>query len=128
MADDQLLRTFEQELRSSVEVSQGLLRSLETSESKAADIREVYRLAHSIKGTSSMVGLAQIERIADPAEDLLHTLVLSGMIPGRKLVDLLSDSLDALLAAYEAFVSGGSFDEEPLLERLADSLRNLKAT
>ncbi|MEO8361694.1 MAG: ATP-binding protein, partial [Vicinamibacteria bacterium] len=116
--DDLLLQTFDEELRRSVKESQGLLLSLDESPSKAADVHEVYRLAHSVKGASRVVGLGQIESIAHLLESQLQSLVRTESLPEAPLIDLFVESLDGMVSAFDAFLTGDVFDEEPLVHRL----------
>lgn len=113
MSDDSVLQVFEAELRDSVKESKRLLLSLDASHSKVADLQEVHRLAHSINGASRIVGLDQIAGIADALEATLRGLVRLGVTPDPSLKDLLLKSFDGMASAFEAFLAGEPFDEEP---------------
>src|SRR5262245_42622442 len=78
MEGSDLLHTFQRELMHSTEQMQALL--LEVEQKESADetqpmLQECYRLAHSLKGASRVVGLFPIEEMAHALEDKLQELL-----------------------------------------------------
>jgi two-component system chemotaxis sensor kinase CheA len=115
MAD--LLQTFETELRKSTEQIQACLLSVEHA--KAADaakaLHEAYRLTHSVKGASRVVGLSSIEEMAHALEEHLGGLVRAGARPDPKTTTAFLKVVDGFSAGLEAFREGLDFDSEPFM-------------
>jgi chemotaxis protein histidine kinase CheA/CheY-like chemotaxis protein len=115
MAD--LLQTFETELRKSTEQIQACLLSVESA--KAADaakaLHEAYRLTHSVKGASRVVGLSSIEEMAHALEETLGGLVRGAARPDAKTTTAFLKVVDGFSAGLEAFQEGLDFDPEPYM-------------
>jgi two-component system chemotaxis sensor kinase CheA len=94
---------------------------LEKEGSKAELLQEIFRAAHTLKGSSAMVGLEKMSRVAHAAETVLdkmrnHTLPVS-----TEVIDALLQSLDALKSLRQELVSGedGETDIEGVVAALA---------
>jgi two-component system chemotaxis sensor kinase CheA len=112
MAGPDLLRTFEVELRKSARAIQEHLLALNAagpSEARQA-LHEAYRLTHSVKGASRVVGLSAIEELAHRLEDRLQTLVRDKALPTSHETTVFLDVVDGFEAALDAFLSGSDFD------------------
>src|SRR5215203_579070 len=89
MEGSDLLQTFQRELMHSTEQMQALMLELEQKESAEEGLpmlQECYRLAHSLKGASRVVGLFPIEEMAHSLEDRLQQLLRHQRLPGTKEV------------------------------------------
>lgn len=80
-----------------------LLRSLDTNlvklESAPHDLEllnEIFRAAHTIKGTSSFLGFEQVTNLTHKMEDILNRLRKAEMVVTPEIMDLLLESLDVL--------------------------------
>ncbi len=80
-----------------------LLHSLDTNlvklETTPADLNllnEIFRAAHTIKGTSSFLGFEQVTILTHKMEDVLNKLRKAEMIVTPAIMDLLLESLDLL--------------------------------
>ncbi len=106
-----------------------LLRSLDNNlvklESTPGDLNllnEIFRAAHTIKGTSSFLGFEQVTSLTHKMEDVLNKLRKAEMVVTADIMDVLLESLDLLKVLIE-MVKGGDSSEIPLeeiLKRLAD--------
>ncbi|MBI5444918.1 MAG: response regulator [Deltaproteobacteria bacterium] len=85
---------------------------------------EIFRAAHTIKGSARMMGFAAVSETAHRVEDLLDA-VRSGTVPFEQtLSELLFEAIDAIAGLLDR-ISAGSPDREPpseLLIRLAAAL------
>ncbi|MFC1853494.1 Hpt domain-containing protein, partial [candidate division CSSED10-310 bacterium] len=117
MAFDRMkfVRKFSIEAKEHIEkISNGLM-ELEKSPDNTEILQEIFRSAHTLKGSARMLKLLDINKIAHKMEDLL------GMIKERKLplsaeiTDLLLENCDAidecLNAALEQQESGVNVDD-----------------
>jgi two-component system, chemotaxis family, sensor kinase CheA len=106
-----------------------LLRSLDNNlvklESTPGDLNllnEIFRAAHTIKGTSSFLGFEQVTSLTHKMEDVLNKLRKAEMVVTADIMDVLLESLDLLKVLID-MVKGGDSSEIPLeeiLKRLAD--------
>ncbi len=78
---------------------------------------EAYRLMHSIKGASSMIGLAGLSHIAFYAEQLLDELQLGERILDDPLTRLLGALLDRIDATIDGIDSAGGAGDGELASR-----------
>jgi two-component system chemotaxis sensor kinase CheA len=69
-------------------------------------INTIFREVHSLKGFASLLGFPDIAALSHELEDLLSRLRLGGALEGPVL-DLLHDTLDALIDAVRRLRAGG---------------------
>ena len=89
-----------------VEISQ-LLRDIKQQGDKKDKVicQKASRLAHTIKGTSAVVGIKAVADFAQPLEDILDYAVENKISP--QLSALLSQSADLLESLYDSLLSEG---------------------
>jgi chemosensory pili system protein ChpA (sensor histidine kinase/response regulator) len=86
-------------------LNKGLL-SLEKDPSDGAMIDELFRAAHTLKGSAAMMGFQGISDVAHTAEDMLSQF-RSGSLPIRKdTLNFLFDSVDAAKLMVDGVASG----------------------
>ncbi|MCK4574505.1 MAG: chemotaxis protein CheA, partial [candidate division Zixibacteria bacterium] len=69
---------------------------LETSPDDLNLLNEIFRAAHTIKGTSSFLGFDQVTSLTHKMEDILNKLRKGEMVVTPDIMDLLLESLDIL--------------------------------
>jgi two-component system chemotaxis sensor kinase CheA len=69
---------------------------LETSPNDLELLNEIFRAAHTIKGTSSFLGFEQVTELTHKMEDILNKLRKSELTVTPGIMDLLLESLDIL--------------------------------
>jgi chemosensory pili system protein ChpA (sensor histidine kinase/response regulator) len=101
----------------------GLL-ALEKTPSDRSVIDELFRAAHTLKGSAAMMGFAGISDVAHKAEDMLG-LFRSGSIPiTRETMNFLFDSVDAVKLMVDGIAS--KKPEDPVIvESIALSFRSI---
>ncbi|MDB5338413.1 MAG: CheA signal transduction histidine kinase [Planctomycetaceae bacterium] len=120
--DQSLLQEFVLESTHSLEkVEQDLLALERTFD--AAAINRMFRALHSIKGSSSYLGLHTIERLSHQAETLLDLLRqrLRELTPAT--VDVLLQCVDQLRQMLQLPDHGASVDINPTVTRLFEFIR-----
>jgi two-component system, chemotaxis family, sensor kinase CheA len=113
---DFLTETFEHIARLDLELVR-----LETEPDDPALLSGIFRLMHTIKGTSGFLGLARLESLAHASETLLGQLRERTRAVDAALVTLILRSLDrikALLAALEATGAEPAGDDRDLIAAL----------
>ncbi len=110
-----------------------LLRSLDNNlvklEGQPGDLallNEIFRAAHTIKGTSSFLGFEQVTSLTHKMEDVLNKLRKAEMVVTAEVMDVLLASLDLLKVLIEK-VRAGDNEQLPLEEILA-RLAQLQST
>ena len=92
---------------------------------KADELYEAYRLTHTIKGASSMVGLASMSQIASYQETVLEDLTTGKSSMTDETVTLVSATL-TILETYLARLLGGDLDHAPMLSEASNAYRRFR--
>jgi two-component system chemotaxis sensor kinase CheA len=109
--DTDLLNIFRDEVGEYLESMNTLLMQIETAASPDAEsLRELNRVAHSMKGASRAVGLKVIETIAHYMEEVFAAAMQSHLKLSPDVCDLLYDGLDLI----QTVVDGGDNEDETL--------------
>ncbi len=98
--DERLLSIFRGEATERLDRMVQTLLAVEAGEGDSESIRELFRHAHSLKGTAGMVGLADIGTVAAAVEDVLSEARTSGELGPERAGPLLAVT-DAIRGAME---------------------------
>ncbi|MBZ0303249.1 MAG: hybrid sensor histidine kinase/response regulator [Anaerolineae bacterium] len=113
--DTDLLNIFRDEVGEYLETLNTLLMQIETAASADPEsLRELNRVAHSMKGASRAVGLKVIETIAHYMEEVFAASMQHQLKLAPDVCDLLYDGLDLI----QTVVDGDENDEETLAHLL----------
>ena len=69
---------------------------LEKNPDDAETLNEVFRAAHTLKGSAGTMGLTEIAELTHAAESLLDSLRNGAVAPTREIIDLLLETVDAV--------------------------------
>jgi chemotaxis protein histidine kinase CheA len=97
--DPELLETFRAEVEERVASLQAGLLALESHPSPKQVVANLFRDAHTVKGSARMLGLSQVLAVAHSAEDLLGAIRDGRLAVRRDLVDLLLAACDGMAGA-----------------------------
>jgi two-component system chemotaxis sensor kinase CheA len=99
---------------------------IEDAPDDAQTVDQIFRIAHSFKGSSATMGFEGIAALTHRMEDVLELLRQRRGGLSRDAIDVLLECLDALSAAVESIESTGSETLDParLVERLGDLIRD----
>jgi two-component system chemotaxis sensor kinase CheA len=92
---DELLRDFLTETTEHIQGAETQLVMFERNPSDASLITSIFRLVHTIKGTSSFLGLNRLQRVAHAAETLLGQM-RDGAPPTERSVSLVLTAIDRI--------------------------------
>jgi len=95
-------------------LNDGLL-SLEERSDDLSAIDEIFRSAHTIKGSAAMLGFNVVSKLAHKMEDLLGRIRSKEVELSESIIDLLLNSVDTLTNQVENIPSGEDEDESLLL-------------
>ncbi len=102
----------------------GNLVKLESSPDDLDLLNEIFRAAHTVKGTSSFLGFEQVTTLTHRMEDILNKLRKAEMSVTSEIMDLLLESLDILKVLLEDVrnQTGEERDLDSILKRLTAAL------
>ena len=118
-ADD--LKVFLQEAESFLDMLDESIIRLEDESDNVELLQEIFRAAHTLKGSSGMLGLDAMAGLTHAMEDLLDRVRKGEQAVTPELVDVLLLSLDGLKALKQELVDGtetSSVAVEPIVEAL----------
>jgi len=124
------LEVFLQEADEQLQLLNEDLISLEKEGTNAELLQEIFRAAHTLKGSSAMVGYEKMSRVAHAMEAVLDKLRSHTMSVNTAVIDALLSGLDALKSLRREMVSAGDggTDIETVmvrLERVGDDSVNI---
>jgi two-component system chemotaxis sensor kinase CheA len=97
---DELLRDFLTETTEHIEGAETQLVHFERNPSDASLITSIFRLVHTIKGTSSFLGLERLERVGHAAESVMGML-RDGVPPTQHSVSIILAAIDRIKTIIE---------------------------
>lgn len=106
-----LMATFQAELEEHLDtLNKGLLALEEgvPTEEQESLVADLFRAAHSVKGSAGVVGLSRIQTIAHRLEDVLGAIQRGELTPTPALFDQLFPAVDAMGEAMAAHLRGES--------------------
>ena len=121
-ADD--LKVFLQEAESLLDMLDQDIIRLEHEADDEELLQEIFRAAHTLKGSSGMLGLDQMAGLTHAMEDLLDRVRKREQVVTAELVDALLISLDGLKALKQELVEGSETSQvavEPIIEALREA-------
>lgn len=109
--DADLLNIFRDEVGEYLEILNTALMQIETADGLDVEaVRELNRVAHSMKGASRAVGLKVVETIAHYMEEVFDAALQHNLDLAPAVCDLLYDGLDLI----QNIMDGGEADQETL--------------
>ena len=114
------LKVFMQEAESLLELLDEDIIRLEQESENSELLQEIFRAAHTLKGSSGMLGFQSMAGLTHAMEDLLDR-VRKGTLPVTpEIVDSLLASLDGLKVLMAGLADGeeATLDIEPLVTQL----------
>ena len=121
------LKVFLQEAESLLELLDETLIRLEREADNVELLQEIFRAAHTLKGSSGMLGLDAMAGLTHAMEDLLDRVRHGEQAVTPDLIDVLLLCLDGLKALKQELVEGSeesSVDVEPLIAALREAMES----
>ena len=109
--DKKLLRAFLEEAEELLEKLNDKLLQLEKDAGNPDSINEVYRLTHSLKSESALLGFARLSELAHRLEDVFDSIRADRLTLSRPLMDAIFSASD-LIHEIISRISGGQTDTE----------------
>lgn len=93
---EQYLEIFIQEAKEQLEIITQSLLELEKNPENQEVINEIFRAAHTLKGSSGMMGFTEIQELTHKMEDVFDSIRKGLTKPSPDLIDVLFECVDAL--------------------------------
>ncbi len=116
------LDLFTSEAREHVEGQAALLARARASTLERAEIDDLFRHAHSIKGMAAAMGFSPMSSLAHAMEDLLHLWRDGALSPTGEVLDLLTRANDRLSAQVDAVIAHAGLPGGEEIERAIRTL------
>lgn len=107
MFSDAEIGVFLEELEEKVQVINDNILILEREEANPSVIQEIFRAAHTIKGSSAVMGYDKMARLTHELENLFDRLRSGDLHVSTPLVDTLFEALDTLKLLQDEITGGG---------------------
>ena len=101
MTEADLLNIFRDEVSGYLETLNSSLMAIETGDTDPEALRELNRVAHSMKGAARAVGFKVVETIAHYMEDVFAAAREARVTLAPDVCDLLYDGLDLIQTAVD---------------------------
>ena len=93
---EQYLEIFVQEAKEQLEIITQSLLELEKNPENQEVVNEIFRAAHTLKGSSGMMGFTEIQELTHKMEDVFDSIRKGLTKPSPDLIDVLFECVDAL--------------------------------
>ncbi|MCG8569644.1 MAG: chemotaxis protein CheA [Spirochaetes bacterium] len=124
--ENKLQKAFLEEVSELLEHLNKKLLELENAHEDKDVINEIFRLTHSIKSESALVGFKNMSTIAHKMEDIFEHIRRNTLVVDRRLMDCLFaayDKISELVAAIQNHEDESQYDIEGVLNPLLDILQ-----
>ncbi|MGO0121820.1 chemotaxis protein CheW [Desulfothermobacter acidiphilus] len=120
MFDEETLSVFLDELEEKIQAISDNLLVLEREGGNEASLQEIFRAAHTVKGSSAIMGFDDMSNLTHEMENLLDLLRRGELQVTPEVVDVLFEALDLLKALRDRILdpSREAPETAPVVERL----------
>ncbi|WKC58208.1 chemotaxis protein CheA [Borrelia sp. P9F1] len=110
--NEELLGIFFEEAQNLVDTLEENIMSLEDDPNNSGTIDEIFRAAHTLKGSSASVDMMELSGFTHVVEDVFDAIRGNGLKICHELVDLLLNSLDIVKSMLDARLNGSVYLED----------------
>ncbi|QMU99615.1 chemotaxis protein CheA [Borrelia sp. A-FGy1] len=110
--NEELLEIFFEEAQNLVDTLEENIMSLEDDPNNAETIDEIFRAAHTLKGSSASVDMMELSEFTHVVEDVFDAIRDNKLKICNALVDLLLNSLDVIKAMLNSRLDGNVYLED----------------
>ncbi|MEW6447574.1 MAG: chemotaxis protein CheA [Bacillota bacterium] len=115
------ISVFLDELDEKIQILNDSFLLIEEGKGNPQLLQEIFRAAHTVKGSSAVMGYDRMSRLTHEMENVFDRLRQGTLRISEELVDLLFDSLDALKSLRDEITGGGGHvDIETVVSRLRE--------
>ena len=118
---DDVIQDFVAEAREGIEALDSKLVTFEQSPDDPALLGDIFRLIHTIKGTSGFLGLSRLQTVAHAAENVLGGFRDNTLVVTRDAVSAILQAVDIVRLVIDGIATDGTEpqgDDGPLISRL----------
>ena len=118
---DKLFGTFIEESSEQLEIIEQEILKLEKNSQDEGALEEVFRMAHSLKGSSSLMGFDKMTQLTHALENMLQKIKSKEVRMTTEVVELLFKSLDMIKGMKDSVhdqEEGNSYNPQPLIDKI----------
>jgi two-component system chemotaxis sensor kinase CheA len=125
MDNAEYVQLFLADAREQLEILNLAVVKIEESPDDRETVDELFRIAHSLKGSSATMGFAGMAALTHEMEDVLELMKKRSGGLSREAIDVLLECLDAMTDCVDAIEEGGveQIEPEPLVRKLKSLVR-----
>ena len=116
-----ILEAFLEEVKELLETLNQRLLDLENSPEDTDVINEIFRLTHSIKSESALVGYKKISTLAHKMEDIFERVRRNVLLVNTEIMDALFAAFDRIMKCLSAVENGENEDGEVWFYRYSEN-------
>ena len=125
MFSDVEMMVFMEELEEKIQLINDNVLLLERDGESPLVIQEIFRAAHTIKGSSAVMGYEKMSRLTHEIENLFDRLRQGTMKVTTPMVDVLFEALDTLKVLKDEITgNAGEVDETPVIGKIKSCLED----
>lgn len=129
MFSDVEMMVFMEELEEKIQLINDNVLLLEKDGESPSVIQEIFRAAHTIKGSSAVMGYEKMSRLTHEIENLFDRLRQGTMKVTTPMVDVLFEALDTLKVLKDEITGEtGEVDETPVIGKIKSCLQGATPT
>ena len=123
---EEAMEIFMQETKEHLESMTKYLLEFEKDPKNVGALNEIFRSAHTLKGSSGMIGFIDIQELTHKMEDILDNIRKGVISPSPDLIDVLFECIDALEERINNLEKGENKELtfSHLIKKLEDSISN----
>ena len=122
---EQYMGIFIQEAKELLETIASSLLELEKNPEEPRILNEIFRAAHTLKGSSGMMGFTDLQKLAHKMEDVFDNIRKGSITPSSNLIDVLFECVDAIERRINRLEKGEKEEEDfsSLIKKIEDCLK-----
>ena len=118
---EKLYKTFIDETAEQLEIIEQEILKLEKDSDDKNALNEVFRMAHSLKGSTALMGFENMTKLTHALEDMLQKVKDKEIVITAEIVDILFESLDMLKKMKDSINNqkeSKSLKPQPLIDKI----------
>ncbi len=123
---DEVLNIFRDESEEHIQKLNKNLLKIEEDPTNLHIITELFREAHSLKGSARMIGLTAIESLSHKLEDIIGSAREGGLIIDSDIIDVLCKTVDCIASIVEESINTKGGYSSPEVDQIVQELQAIE--
>ncbi len=123
---DEVLSIFRDESEEHIQKLNKNLLKIEEDPANLHIITELFREAHSLKGSARMIGLTAIENLSHKLEDIIGSAREGGLVIDSEIIDVLCKTVDCIASIVEESINTKGQYSSPHVDQIVQELQAIE--